>query len=122
MLQQLIDKICEQQQGKENTDVFMVGEQLKDICRNSPDAVEIVLQDLDIPEMGIDKAARKIKEHADELKKNIKGNCVCVPPNVAENVIKEFYGIKEIVNSKTFANLQEESRKTADFIDLKDFI
>lgn len=122
MLQQLIDKICEQQQGKENTAVYMVGEQLKDICRMNPDAAEIVLQDLELPKMSIEHAEKKIKEYADKEHKKHKGSCFCVPPHIAENIIKEFYGIKEIVNSKTFANLQEESRKTADFIDLKDFI
>lgn len=122
MLQQLIEKITEQQQGKENTDAFMVGEQLKDICRMNPDAVEIVLQDLDVPEMAIEKAAEKIKAYADEQHKKNKGNCACVPPDVAENIIVEFYGIKEITNSQTIANLQEESQKTDNFIDLSDFI
>ena len=122
MLQQLIEKITEQQQGKENTAAFMVGEQLKDICRMNPDAVEIVLQDLDVPEMAIEKAAEKIKAYADEQHKKNKGNCICVPPDVAENIIAEFYGIKEITNSQTIANLQEESQKTDNFIDLSDFI
>lgn len=122
MLQQLIEKITEQQQGKEETAVYMVGEQLKDICRMNPDAAEIVLQDLELPEMTIEKAAEKIKAYADEQHKKNKGNCVCVPPDVAENIIAEFYGIKEITNSQTIANLQGISPKTDNFIDLSDFI
>lgn len=123
MIQQLIEKISEQQKGKENTAVFMVGEQLMDICRANPEAVEIVLQDLEVPEMSIEKVERKIKEYADKVKKETKaGNCVCVPPDAAEKIIKEFYGISELSNSQTFANLQEKSQKPAGFIDLKDYL
>lgn len=122
MLQQLIEKITEQQQGKENTAVYMVGEQLKDICRMNPDAAEIVLQDLELPEMSIEHAEKKIKEYADKEHKKHKGSCFCVPPHIAENIIKEFHGITGFSNSQTSANLQETSRKSDSFIDLSDFI
>ena len=121
MLQQLIEKITEQQ-GRENTSVYMVGEQLKDICRMNPDAAEIVLQDLELPEMSIEHAEKKIKEYADKEHKKHKGSCFCVPPQIAENIIKEFYGITGFSNSQTSANLQETSRKSDGFIDLSDFI
>ena len=93
----VFEKIEAQQKGKENTAVWMVGEQLKDICREDPHCSEIVLQDLNIAEMSIDKAERKIKEYADKQKRN--GNCVCVPPNVAERIIREFYGLPEAGSS-----------------------
>ena len=44
------EKIAAQQQGKENTDVWMVGEQLKEIISREPDAAEIVSRDLDVKE------------------------------------------------------------------------
>lgn len=117
---ELLEKIASQQQGKENTDVFMVGEQLKDICRNNSKAAELVLADLDVKEMSLEKCAAEIKKEADRLHKENKGKCICIPPNVAEGIIKKFYGIPdEDINS------DEESpgAQTDDnIIRLEDFI
>ena len=120
MLDSVIKKIAEQQKGKENTAVYMVGEQLKDICKKIPEAAEIVLRDLKLPEMSIEKAEKKIHEYADKQKRI--GNCVCVPPNVAENIIKEFYGLTGF--SEPAAELPPESAKNTSrkMIDLADFL
>ena len=101
MLENLIEKISKQQEGKENTAVWMVGEQLKDICKRTPAAVEIVLQDLDVAEMSIENAEKKIKEYADEQHKKNKGNCACAPPNIAQDIIVEIYGIKGLAVAET---------------------
>ena len=95
----VFEKIEAQQKGRENTDVWMVGEQLKDICRNDPSCATIVAEDLENKAMSIEAAAKKIKEYADEQKRKQKGNCVCVPPNVAEGIIREFYGLPTAGNS-----------------------
>lgn len=95
MLQQIIDKISAQQKGKENTAVWGVGEQLKEICKDTPMAVEIVFQDLDIPEMSLEKCEAEIKKYADELHRKNKGNSVFVSPEAAEKIIRRFYGIPE---------------------------
>lgn len=87
------EKIAAQQKGKENTDVWMVGEQLKGILRADPTLEEIVAQDLDVKEMGLAFCAKKIKAKADEIHKHVKGNCVCITPDVAEGIIREFYGL-----------------------------
>lgn len=122
MLEKVIEKISKQQKGKENTAVWMVGEQLKDICKNTPGAAEIVLQDLENEDMSIVCAEKKIKAYADEFRRNNKntGNCVCVPPIAAENIIKEFYGISSLAetNSQAIENLTNSTK----FIDLKDFM
>lgn len=122
MLGKLTEKICKQQKGKENTSVWMVGEQLKDICKNMPEAVEIVLQDLENEDMSIVCAEKKIKAYADEFRRKNKntGNCVCIAPNIAENIIKEFYGIGGLAKSNSQAI--ENSTNSTKFIDLKDFI
>lgn len=86
-------KILEQQEGKLHTDVWMVGQQLKDILKADPSLEEIVDKDLDVKEMSLARCARKIKAWADEQHKQVKGNCVCVPPDVAEGIIREFYGL-----------------------------
>lgn len=85
----------EDQQKEKNTPVWMVGEQLKEICTADPHCAELVSQDLENKDMSLEKAAGKIKAYADELHKKQKGNCVCVPPNVAERIIREFYGLPE---------------------------
>ena len=78
----------------------MVGEQLKDICAADPHCAELVAQDLENKDMSLEKAAAKIKAYADELHKKQKGNCVCVPPNEAERIIREFYGLPKASGRK----------------------
>lgn len=78
------------QQGTQGTPVWMVGEQLKDICRSEPHSAELVAQDLDVPEMSLPNCEKKIKAYAD---KHRKGNFACVIPSVAERIIREFYGL-----------------------------
>ena len=78
------------QQGKERTAVWMLGEQLKDICRHEPKSAELVMQDLDNPEMSLANCEKKIKAFAD---KHRTGNFACVIPAEAERIIREFYGL-----------------------------
>lgn len=92
MINTVIKQIEEQQVGKENTAPYYVGEQLKDIIRNNPQAAEIVGQDLKIKEMSIVECEKKIKAYADKHKKN---NFACVTPQQAEKIICEFYGINQ---------------------------
>ena len=86
-------KIEAQQKGKENTPAWMVGEQLKDICRREPACAEIVAEDLENEEMTLEVCEWKIKAWADSHRG--KGNCVCVPPQMAEGIIRKFYGLPE---------------------------
>lgn len=89
----VFEKIEAQQKGKENTAPWMVGEQLKDICRSDPHCAELVDKDLDNTAMSIVEAEKKIKAWAD---KNKQGGCAVVPPNVAEKIIRELYGLPEV--------------------------
>ena len=86
----VFEMIEAQQKGKENTAPWMVGEQLKDICRREPACASIVAEDLANSEMSIDNCEKKIKDYAD---KHRKGSCAVVPPNVAEDIIRAFYGL-----------------------------
>lgn len=88
----VFEKIVKQQQGKENTAAWMVGEQLKDICANEPQNAEIIGQDLDVEGMSLVDAEKKIKEWADKQERAAR-SCVCVPPNKAEEILREFYGL-----------------------------
>ena len=89
----VFEKIEAQQTGQEHSPAWMVGEQLKDICAADPHCADLVLQDLENREMSLQKAADKIKAFADELHKKQKSDCICVPPNEAERIIREFYGL-----------------------------
>ena len=89
----VFEKIEQQQRDCENSPAWMVGQQLKDICAADPHCAEIVSQDLENKGMSLKSAAAKIKSHADELHKKQKGNCVCITPDVAEKIIREFYGL-----------------------------
>ncbi len=69
---------------------WMVGEQLKDICRMEPHSAELIAQDLQVEAMGIVEAEKKIKAFADAHKT---GNFSCVTPMEADRVLREFYGL-----------------------------
>lgn len=69
---------------------FYVGEQLKDIIRATPRAAEIVLEDLAMKGMGVADCENKIADYA---KAHKTGNHGCCPPQVADRIIRDFYGI-----------------------------
>lgn len=83
-----------QQKAEEYSDVWMVGEQLKDICRREPACVPILMEDLDNEDMGLADAAGKIKDYADTHHGSMK--CFCVSPAQAEKILREFYGLPEM--------------------------
>lgn len=89
----VFEKIEAQQKGLEHTPAWMVGEQLKDICRREPASAELIAQDLEVKEMSLTEAEKQIKAWAD--KQPQKGGCVCVPPDVAEEILRKFYGLPE---------------------------
>ena len=107
----VIEKIEKQQAGKEGTTVFCVGEQLKDICRESEHNADIVSTDLDNPEMSIAECEWEIEAYA---RKHKNGNCGCCPPNVADGIIREFYGIPTADEAPKAAK--------ANVLDLSDFL
>ena len=86
----VFEMIEAQQMGMEGTAPWMVGEQLKQICADDPDCAALVEKDLENKSMSIQAAEKKIKAYADSHRK---GNCAVVPPNVAEDIIREFYGL-----------------------------
>jgi hypothetical protein len=80
-----------QRKGLENSPVFMVGEQLLDMAAESPKNCELLKHDLEIPEMDLAHAEAQIKAWADKQKRT--GNCVCVSPKVADEILRKFYGL-----------------------------
>jgi len=110
----LVSLIEKQQAGKENTDVFMVGEQLKDIGSESEHNAEILLQDLAIDKMNLVAAAAKLKDYADKNRRNTK--CFCISPKVADGILRDFYGLSA-KDEGAKVNAPKNS-----FVDLEDFL
>lgn len=111
----VFEKIEALQAGKENTAPWMVGEQLKDICRRQPQYESIILEDLENPDMSFEKCEKQIKAWADQHKEG--RSCVCVPPNVAEEIIRKFYGLGDAEPAQT-----EEMPQKSGILDLEDLL
>ncbi len=114
-----VEKI-ERQQAKEKgrTAAWMVGEQLKDMARREPESAELLDKDLDIPEMSIQQAEKKIKAYADAHKT---GSFACVTPAEAERILREFYGLNPSVS---FADTSPDrgGKGDSEIIDLGAFL
>lgn len=111
----VFEKISQLQAGKENTAPWMVGMQLIDICRKQPQYEQTVLEDLENPDMSLEKCEQQIKAWADKHKKD--RSCVCVPPNVAEEIIRKFYGLGDAAPEK-----DDEKPQTSWILDLEDLL
>lgn len=91
MIEQAIMMLEEQQSKvKERSPQWIVGEQLKDICRHEPASAELIAQDLENEQMSITEAEKQIKAFADKHKT---GSFSCVTPMEADRILREFYGL-----------------------------
>ena len=90
MLNKAIEAITAQQPKLQKNDVWMVGEQLKDLLRAEPQWAEMVLQDLKNKDQSLAAVAQKIRDLA---KKNRNGSFGCVTPAEADQIIRTVYGI-----------------------------
>ena len=112
----LLEKITALQKGLEGTDAFVVGEQLKEICQD-PACAELVEKDLEGKGMGLKECAAKIKEYAD-AHKDKSGRFAFVPPDVAEGIIRDFYGLP----AKADKPGKKAERELGGIINLEDFL
>ena len=120
MVNEVIRKIEEQQKKLKSGDIaFYVGEQLKDICRREPHSAQIILEDLGNKKMAITEAEKKIAERA---RKNRQGNCGCVTPSEAEEILREFYGLGAGTEAATPVEETPQPRREGKVLDLADFL
>lgn len=113
--------IAEQQKGLEYTDVYTVGEQLKDICRREPHCAKLLEEDLKNKSMSLEAAANKIKAWADEQHRKggaNRRNAVGVPGSVAEKILREFYGLPDAMPE---AQEEPAAEPSAPVLDLASF-
>lgn len=85
--------ISEQQKGHEGKPRFMIGEQLKELASGSDFIADLLEKDLAVPEMSLEAAERKLQEYAD--KNHGSARSFCITPDVAEKILREFYGLPE---------------------------
>ncbi|MEY8317416.1 hypothetical protein AALB19_08890 [Oscillospiraceae bacterium 50-58] len=105
---------AQQAKVKPRSPQWIVGEQLKDICRMEPKSAELIAQDLENEAMSITAAEKKIKAFADGHKT---GNFSCVTPAEAENILREFYGLTRPDEVKPAASPAPAKK----LVDLSDF-
>ena len=104
---------AQQAKVKPRSSPWMVGEQLKEICRREPKSAELIAQDLQVEAMGITEAEKKIKAFADGHKT---GNFACVTPIEADRILREFYSLPEPDTAAPPAAKPAE-RKIVDLLD-----
>lgn len=81
---------AQQKKTRPRSAQWLVGEQLKDICRREPESAQLLLQDLGREAMSVTEAEKKIKAYADSRKT---GGFACVTAAEAEGILREFYGL-----------------------------
>ena len=81
--------------SSDNCTVSMCARQIWDICRSNDDWCKIVAEDLDNPEMSVQKCEDTIREAANKKHKKLGGNGAAISPDEAENIIRKFYGLPE---------------------------
>ena len=114
-LNSVIAKIEAQQEKCKNDAAFCVGEQLKDMARSDMAVAELLDKDLDIEDMSITNAEKKIKAYADGHRF---GKCGFVPPKEADRILREFYGLPGTNETKEEPSEQAGSK----VIDLSAFL
>lgn len=115
-MQKLKELIEKQQKGKKNSPEYMVGMQILDIVGKDESMAEMVAQDLEKPEMNLSAAAAEIKKYADA--NHGKSSSFCVPPDVAEGILRKFYGLPEAGEEKQV----DVAQAAVNLIDLDDYI
>lgn len=72
---------------------YEIGEQLKDICRRDPACEQILLEDLQSPDMSLAAADKMLYDWG---KKQAKGRGGCgISGRKAEELLRKFYGLPE---------------------------
>ena len=102
MMAELREIINKQRDGSKKNHVYWVGEQILDICADHPHYAEVVKQDLN--------GGAKIADVEKKIAAFAKANGGCTPPNEAERIILDFFG------------LDAEPEANEGVIDLADFL
>lgn len=113
--------IQKQQSGKVNTPAFVIGLHLIDMMKQDGRIASILEEDLQNPEMSLEKCAQKLKDAADEKHRVTKSSTICITPPEAEKIIRKFYGLPD-PEEKQEEKTQETPAAVPDIIELEDLI
>ena len=108
-----------QQKDRKRDAVWMVGEQLKDICRREEHSAQLIAEDLKSESMSLAAAEKKIAEQA---KKNRVGSCGCVTPFEADEILRKFYGLPGAAETPIATDPVPAVPTEKKTIDLSDFL
>lgn len=106
-MQELRQMIEEQRKGHEFEPLWTVGAQLMDMAEREPKTLEMLKQDLSVTGMGLKDAAAALKAYADKHHK--KAREFCIPPHVAEDILRDFYKIPKMEEANVH-NLGKDAR------------
>lgn len=109
-----LTKLIREQQGKDTEPRYMIGEQLLEMAQREPQCAEILEKDLVVKEMSLIEAEKKLKEYAD--KNRGKASVFCITPKVAEQILREFYGLPKA------GEVPAEPAPEEGYIDLSSFL
>lgn len=110
---------AQQKKAGEGSTVWCAGEQLADITMAEPENAELLAQDLELPEMSIEKAEGKIRSYADKNRKGAKS--FGVSPRIADEILRQFYGLPERQDAKAAAPAARPAQPEDDEIRLEAF-
>lgn len=96
---------------------YEIGEQLKDICRRDPACEQILLEDLQNPDMGLAAADKMLYNWG---KQQVKGKGGCgISGRKAEELLRAFYCLPE-AGTETPALAADKPRANSLVVDLSD--
>lgn len=90
-LDNALELLTQQQGTDKNNQIYWVGEQLKDMCKESEINAELLAHDLKNEKMTVSFAEKEIDKYASTNKTGNKG---CCPPHEADRILREFYGLQ----------------------------
>lgn len=113
--------IQKQQSGKVNTPAFVIGLHLIDMMKQDGRIASILEEDLQNPEMSLERCAQKLKDAADARHRETKSSTICITPTEAEKIIRKFYGLPDPEKEQE-GEKKEEPTALPDIIELEDLI
>lgn len=115
--EEYIEKIKQAGAGcKEGTLEAGITEMLLTIARGSTEAAELIAQDLDVKEMNIAAAAKRLTDYA---RKNKSGSSYYMSPATAEKLLRDFYKIPDVREPEAAL---EPKKQRGEIVDLLDFL
>lgn len=100
-----------------DSSAYEIGEQLKEICRRDLACEQILLEDLQDPDMGLAAADKML---CDWGRNHRVGNCCGISGRKAEQLLREFYGLPAAGTEAPALAPVENPRTASMVVDMSD--